>query len=1467
MAEFKHIRTSILPFGYNPDTESFRFSLCIDLNPNYSKEEADSVKLLTDLRNFVMKYGSGKDSIFTALISGIQGNIKTGVPGPNEVITPFKASQLCFQQVIIENVPGVWKSPVFTSFTSMSTPGKGPAYVEPLNILASNSEPILRKFPDVMSIRGLGIKWFTLLKKNNFGVTGELVADADISTPEKEIMMSLKDLGPSIQQMSDKLDGILSFAEGNNHAQSNYGINGSAVKHQSIYDSAESLLDIWSFIDSNIVLQRLMGKTIDFEIKASEFAGLSDFRIELSFSKEQETAVSKICQLKWEHLPTASYHNAVNKMVLVQEAEPIKKILANLLLSATNYDVGGKLISLKAIQDKYGNYEMQLKDPSISESEKYQIRKRLIALDTAALTIGINIYNAALSALMKAEAEIETSAATATATATDHTNYLYRLKKGYRVAVRSNFSASLTPIGKRNVNYKLANKTQELPEYFQSQHATISTDAGTHSLLPDNDGNLRNKVILDPVMGNWSGENIGMPSVFSSQEHDENFEATTQDGSTSDSIKFVSAEFSKFFGEDYKIKGYYYDMAPTSQQKAPFNIDPSPSTTHVCLEYSMDKVENKKLVFGRDYQIVLTPELKNGWAVPFKELEILEKDPVYYLTVKDFTFKRNEPVHPVDFRLQQPLLNADGKPVFLRQGESLTHLAIRNHNVMAATTQTTTRHILPPAISFKQAFWHHKIFEMPTTESRKWYIKSHFAKEQGEPKRDENGETIPGAFYDKKTDLEEMMRGSTMMRDFYPGNCEVNYLPDPLTAGFRLEFYKDKNKTIKATEYEPFEQVECYFTGDYPNIRGWKLIVQQLNPPGKLVFTNKKEQIIVIEVEKADELYISIRTILADGYEKQFETFGNYNEFTKYGNNDLLTPPLEFSITHATQRPLVTPSFNNVLFTKKELGKTFLKFKVTCAMENTGIYYNEENIVKYIEGQLPTGSLELYAKWEDYQDHPDHITTDDWTPEQPVNNVDLTKFSHNAQDGESPAVYQASLDMVTQLDNMEKTLNKVDNQKNDFKNYAMDLDFQYDVKETKFIEKYFWLKNKSKFTSYYPANWGVIDENTRNPGEVIKLVDENLSREIFNTISRSPFVLKVLNSKKPNAPELADRNINLISVTDDMYKGQTFYRKSSLNRLRFFFKRNRLSSGKGERIGFVVNEPNSPYNDYLVKNNLVSIVGRDIVSDIVKPYDGLTRNTDVLLTKANFNITDPYDIAGSPVGANPKNDLEDFQPKYVADLGIMTYLPKFSKEHNLWYLDVELDINDDKGHELHSPFLRFSMVHYQENSFHPVKPVVDELSQDCRISEINKSGYVYILPSRHFTLEFGTTVTRNTRLGFVKAIIDFDVTSLKKGEPDNNTSKFYLIIRYKSTGNAKWVVANKTATGNEQAFFKLPAKPGATSEELSFKLYTGDIDYQVVFLETEDWGNDSDESYFGLFENRKSRVIHVSTFEIKNNMI
>ncbi|MCE7070882.1 hypothetical protein LZG74_11245 [Dyadobacter sp. CY327] len=1458
--DINHIRTNVIPFGYYKNKngkEFFRFSLCIDLNPDIASEA-------TQLEEFIKNFGS-------KYLGSIINNFRIIINGQEVPKCDF-----CFKNEFLRNVPTMWNEFLKdeNNFARrLRVEEFMPKYMPNLNL---STESVITFFEG--STPENPIPDSTILRQAAISQYQSLVLERDDKKFESVFEEQYKALEASIADIDVKMQGIQMFSEDYNSMQNKVTISeGSKGKHQSIFDSINCMLDVWSYLDSNIVLQRLFGKTIDFEMPRKEFEELVNDISTFTISFSPKEAVQN--SLNWEHLKTQCNYHKKYSIILVQESATIANL--PIKLEARNYDVGGKLISLKGLREKYKELFKQLNDPTKMESEKFLLRKELIKIDSSVLTLGINIYDSSKETLAKVERDALIEAKKLNIEPITDTVFLSDIRRGYRIAAQNNSEASskLTPLGQRVLSLKHNKLPFALPDEFQFQQVSISADTGTHALIEEG-GVLSKKLITDQAMLNWSGENIGYPSVFSNVENEENFEPSRDEGSTDDSTKFVIEYFSRFLFEKYTITGVEYKNR--SRRNAQDKLNTDSSLVNLLFEYSFPKSEsekangNKKLVFGREYEVILTPEYKNGWAVPFETSIQIKEDTCHFLNVSKFTFKRNEPVKPIEFLLQERLVENDGKtPIKLREGESLHKMVIRNFSnfdddKVYKTKQTSIRHILPPAISFQHSFWHNKIFEMSTKESYKWYLKHHFPKNINTPKRDNHNNIIDGKFY-STDDIDEIIEGSTTMREFYPDKWYIpdawekheiiNYLPDPLSIGFRFEFYEDKSRLSKAVRYEKYEQLEFYFSGKYPRICTWKLILQDYNIGSELISVNTNEEEIIIRVEKGDELFVSARTILSEDYENQLETYGNYNDFIRYGNNELLTPPLEFSLTHATQRPLVRPKFNNILKCDKKQDQTILEITTTANIEQTGIYLDKAGIVRYLEGNVPTGTLEVYAKWEEYDDNPKHVTTDNGTPNDPINHIDKLHFKHT--DKESPATFEAIIDVSKQIDKMEATLNKIASHRNDFKNYAVDLQLSYDVKETKFIEKFFWIKSKSKFTSYYPKYWGTIDEDTVN-GEEQKLLrkDFHLSKEIFNRLSSEAFLVRVLSSKKPNAPIVSDKNITLVSVIEDRTSNKTIHRKASMNRLRFFFERGRLTSGKGERIGFVVNEPQAKYNDYLITKDLVSIVGRDIVSDSLKPYDGLFRNEDVLLTKSNFVVNDPYDL--KDFGTNMKSDdLESFSPKYVKDLGLMSYLPKFDKELSLWYVDVEMDINDDKGRELHSPFLRFSIVHFQENSFNYNNDEETDISKDCRLSEITKSGYVYILPTRNIKLEYGLKSIDGYKKGFIKVGMSYDESSVKIGNSSINSSKFYLVIRHRLKSEAKWHVSDKVKEKDGSAFLKLDNKVA----EIDFIFYRNNTDYQVVIIETEDWNNDNDTTFDNLIENKNSRVVHVNTFEINNNML
>jgi len=98
--DFKHIRTSILPFGSRTDESNkswYRFSLCIDINPNFPSEEDDNLlnPHLLLLQQFIKNFGIEDRTVHEKLTKNLKVKILQGQK-------TISASQLCFQDYRIK---------------------------------------------------------------------------------------------------------------------------------------------------------------------------------------------------------------------------------------------------------------------------------------------------------------------------------------------------------------------------------------------------------------------------------------------------------------------------------------------------------------------------------------------------------------------------------------------------------------------------------------------------------------------------------------------------------------------------------------------------------------------------------------------------------------------------------------------------------------------------------------------------------------------------------------------------------------------------------------------------------------------------------------------------------------------------------------------------------------------------------------------------------------------------------------------------------------------------------------------------------------------------------------------------------------------------------------------------------------------------------------------------------------------
>ena len=166
-----------------------------------------------------------------------------------------------------------------------------------------------------------------------------------------------------------------------------------------------------------------------------------------------------------------------------------------------------------------------------------------------------------------------------------------------------------------------------LDNEFETQDFAFHADTASHALIEEKnaDGTIttKEKLLVDTAVLNWAGENIGVPSVFSNTEDDTNFKATLDEGSISPARQVVTESFSNFFTERYKLRGVEYkrEKQPGIRSLSKYTIDDTDETKAIQITYQ--GIGNQKLIFGNTYRMILTPEYKNGWAVPFNATSLM----------------------------------------------------------------------------------------------------------------------------------------------------------------------------------------------------------------------------------------------------------------------------------------------------------------------------------------------------------------------------------------------------------------------------------------------------------------------------------------------------------------------------------------------------------------------------------------------------------------------------------------------------------------------------------------------------------------------------------------------------------------------------------------------------------------------------------------------------------------------------
>lgn len=721
---------------------------------------------------------------------------------------------------------------------------------------------------------------------------------------------------------------------------------------------------------------------------------------------------------------------------------------------------------------------------------------------------------------------------------------------------------------------------------------------------------------------------------------------------------------------------------------------------------------------------------------------------------------------------------------------SLEHLIVRSQNGNDKNAIVDERHILPPKIELETAFWYGLLSEpyMNAVESYNIKRKSNCSftdRDDYEKYIDEKNEK--GEFKGNKC-LEGCTKycGGTQMETYYPSNyINPNFLTDPSIKGFKIELYWDKEFKRKVETNKVKESIFSGKAGIKPNS-------YLLSINGSLdetsVFNNEKLDTLTVFLKKGMVVYALIENILDDEkwygkknlvqgwWHDQLETRKNNSEILEYYEKSIKSPnetdlskynrfisernvPKKLIFTHAVKEPLFIPRIVYFVSTPNEITTKY----IDNWLKNSTKYKNSYNITKNVvgnrpgrtthdqylgssEGKIeftsrferldaikvkeflndvtPTGSLELWVRKEEYIDNPDQIVIENseysHNPKEPVLSFDSIANTFTLEHK-----IEFSNAILTQMKN-SKNISVRSDISDAFRSQITTIGLQYDFKTTKFEEREYFLKNVSKFEGFF------TDKNL-NDNEEFSL--PKLSNVLNDSELR--FKVMVLNNKPPNKPDVA---YSITTIQEIRKKSEDYkydidsYQKG--NTVTIYLRRGRLSSGKDERVGIIVNDTESIYNEYYAKNDLFSVAGRDIVSD---RYANKTKD----LKRENIII--------------PENN--EYKAGYDKELGIYHYLPIFDIQKQLWKFEVELNIKTEDGKNLHNPFVNFSIIHFQPFSinYNENKPL--DINKDCRISDVENSIWCYLLPERKLSVNFQPPEMLGN-YGFLDMVLSYDFESL-----------------------------------------------------------------------------------------------------------
>ncbi len=800
----------------------------------------------------------------------------------------------------------------------------------------------------------------------------------------------------------------------------------------------------------------------------------------------------------------------------------------------------------------------------------------------------------------------------------------------------------------------------------------------------------------------------------------------------------------------------------------------------------------------KKYTFVVYSEYLNGWGLPLVPLkEFPLQLSVQELTAGNSLFLPNEiTFDPLENK--KPLLlflrkdpQKDGNPVEASEktvSKPLDNEALETLIVWSKDSDghahSCSRHVLPARIAFEHAFWHDLLSGMDGDQSFEWKRKYNcpFADQ------DQYNDFTGGLGKPKCPENEcSAYCGGTAMKTFYEEDHIIpSHLSDPTITGFEASFFREDSYVNAILEHP----VTVKFGGT-PGLEPQSFLLDVDGSKFDLeVRVVDSEKRLAIRLKPGMRIWALLRNQPSDDCrEGQFQRAW-YQDLAPIHaralsrmcspNPEKKNPPRPIKIVHAVKQPVMTPEIKtlsslpdedykyshvrewlvgeyagltlagNVIAKRRrphntdqdERDSSLVSVDLTAAFERLDAFWRDGKVT-FVDHELPTGGLELWMRKEEYTDNPDQIpiTTDvlpgavgAHLPDEPV--VPFEDNRHNVSHREY------SVEFTDEIMNQLKVRPVVvGNPSGDiFRELTSSLTLGFDAKSTKFEERRYTLRNISSFKALFTDEADNLDDDYAARSDEFRVLTLNNSQPAKPFVSHAVTTIQETRERSDHAT-IAKQKGNIVTV---------------------YLKRNRLSSGRNERVGVIVYNENSRYFQAFMEGDNVSKAGRDIVSD-----------SPTTRTASPFIRYDDNDITKRDIVVSPKN----FDGRFHEDLGIVSYLPEFDAERRLWKFEIELDIKTPDGFQLHNPFVVFSFVHFQPFSLNyntkwarwpAEKSTVSDMAQDFRLSTPESFIWCYLLPERKMSVSLdkpgiwglGSWTDFLDRWGNVVLTISFDNESL-----------------------------------------------------------------------------------------------------------